>query len=149
MESRPATFSLTADGQARENSPIGLIGLQSMGTKRQRRIIAPERILNLLIFIYDDKFFANSFLHNDENFPFRYASGGTLPILRMEGQGYYCFFYRDIFPIGWNIANGGCCTREELLNPQMTIERELYRLFYLSILHQAISDTFWTRCRKP
>ncbi len=62
---------------------------------------------------------------NNENFRFRYASGGTLPILRMDGVDYYCLFYRDIFPIGWNIANGGCCTREELLRPVETIEREL------------------------
>jgi len=59
------------------------------------------------------------------DFRFRYASGGTLPILRFEDEDYYCLFYRDIFPIGWNIANGGCDTLEELLNPVEAIKREL------------------------
>lgn len=65
----------------------------------------------------------------DFSFVFRYASGGTLPIIRMEERGrmkeYYCLPYRDVHPIGWNIANGGSDTREELLNPQQIIEREL------------------------
>src|SRR5215470_11116324 len=62
---------------------------------------------------------------NDATFPFRYASGGTLPIVRMDGHDFYCLFYRDIFPIGWNIANGGCCNRDELLKPLRTANREL------------------------
>ncbi|MBM3320289.1 MAG: toll/interleukin-1 receptor domain-containing protein [Candidatus Eisenbacteria bacterium] len=60
----------------------------------------------------------------DPAFPFRYASGGTLPIIRFGGEQYYCLFYRDIFPIGWNIANGGCDARRELLDPIVTVERE-------------------------
>jgi hypothetical protein len=71
----------------------------------------------------------NEYSFNDPAFFFRYASGGTLPIIRLEGGArrgeYYCLFYRDVHPIGWNIANGGCDTRGELLNPQDTIEREL------------------------
>lgn len=62
---------------------------------------------------------------SDREFPFRYASGGTLPIIRRGYKEYYCFFYRDIYPIGWNIANGGCDSIHELLNPADTIEREL------------------------
>ncbi|MDD5327891.1 MAG: toll/interleukin-1 receptor domain-containing protein [Phycisphaerae bacterium] len=62
---------------------------------------------------------------SDKKFPFRYASGGTLPIIRYGHEEYYCFFYRDIYPIGWNIANGGCDSIHELLNPSDTIEREL------------------------
>jgi len=62
---------------------------------------------------------------NDPDFPFRYASGGTLPILRFGKEEYYCLFFRDLFPIGWNIANGSCDTVEEMLNPLLTIEREL------------------------
>jgi hypothetical protein len=65
------------------------------------------------------------FEFNDPAFPFRYASGGALPVLRFKGGDYYCLFYRDIFPIGWNIANGGCDNRDELCNPTDTIEREL------------------------
>jgi len=67
----------------------------------------------------------NFYNFNDPAFPFRYASGGTLPIVRLGKKEFYCLFYRGIFPIGWNIANGGCDTREELLNPIITIEREL------------------------
>lgn len=62
---------------------------------------------------------------NDSLFPFRYASGGTLPIVRMGEKEYYCLLYRDIFPVGWNIANGGCDNKNELLNPVDTVEREL------------------------
>ncbi len=61
----------------------------------------------------------------DDLFPFRYGSGGTLPIVRRGHEEYYCCFYRDIEPIGWNIANGGCDSLHELLNPIETIEREL------------------------
>ena len=67
----------------------------------------------------------NDFEFNDPSFPFRYASGGALPVLRFGLKEYYCLFYRMIFPVGWNIANGGCDTRNELLNPVDTIEREL------------------------
>jgi len=66
-----------------------------------------------------------SYTFNDPAFPFRYASGGALPVLAFAGRHYYCLFYRDIFPIGWNIANGGCDTRNELLYPMVAAEREL------------------------
>jgi hypothetical protein len=67
----------------------------------------------------------SNFEFNDMEFPFRYASGGTLPIIRRGGRDYYCLFYREIEPIGWNIANGGCDSIHELLNPTDTIAREL------------------------
>lgn len=62
---------------------------------------------------------------NDADFRFRYVSGGALPVLRFGRKEYYCLFYRDIFPIGWNIANGGSDDINELLNPYDTLEREL------------------------
>lgn len=65
-----------------------------------------------------------SLAFRDDNFAFRYASGGVLPIVQIEGQDYYCLFYRDLEPVGWNIANGATDTREELLRPEITIERE-------------------------
>ncbi len=61
---------------------------------------------------------------DDPHFPFRYASGGVLPILRMGDREYFSFFYRDVFPVGWNIANGGADSRSELLYPITTMERE-------------------------
>ena len=62
---------------------------------------------------------------NDPGFRFRYASGGTLPILQMNDKEYFCLFFRDVFPVGWNIANGGCDSLTELLDPTITIYREL------------------------
>jgi len=74
----------------------------------------------------DNIFELKNFLSTEEDrFPFRYASGGTLPIIRYGPKEYFCLFYREIDPIGWNIANGGCDDRNELLNPLDTIEREL------------------------
>jgi len=66
----------------------------------------------------------NFYQFNDKQFPFRYASGGTLPVVRLGSKEYYCFIYREVFPAGWNIVNGGCDNRAELLNPFITIERE-------------------------
>ncbi len=65
------------------------------------------------------------FHHADAEFVFRYASGGTLPIIEADGVAYYCLFYRDVFPVGWNIANGASDSLAELLNPTLAIEREL------------------------
>jgi hypothetical protein len=62
---------------------------------------------------------------DNRDFPFRYISGGTLPILKIGGRSYYCLFYREIFPIGWNIANGGADTFHELLHPMDVVRREL------------------------
>ena len=58
-------------------------------------------------------------------FPFRYGSGGALPVLHLGGEAYYCLFFRDVDPIGWNIANGGTDTLAELLDPIETMHREL------------------------
>jgi hypothetical protein len=62
---------------------------------------------------------------NDDEFPFRYVSGGTLPVIRMGEREYYCLIYREVDPIGWNIANGGSDSRQELLHPFDAVEREL------------------------
>ncbi len=64
-------------------------------------------------------------LKKNEGFSFRYCSGGTLPVVRMAGREYYCLFYREVHPVGWNIANGACDGIDELLNPENAIEREL------------------------
>lgn len=63
--------------------------------------------------------------HNDPAFPFRFGNGGTLPVIRCKERDYYCLFYREVAPIGWNIANGGAESTAELLDPLATIEREL------------------------
>lgn len=56
--------------------------------------------------------------------PVRWANGGMLPIIRLDSKDYFCLFYRDIFPIGWNIANGASDNIEELLDPGRIIVRE-------------------------
>jgi hypothetical protein len=61
----------------------------------------------------------------DSDFPFRHANGGVLPIIQVRDKSYYCLFYRETDPIGWNIANGGSDDSDELIDPQQTILREL------------------------
>jgi hypothetical protein len=90
---------------------------------------------------------------DDPSFFFRYGSGGTLPIMHFEWDGkpqaYYCLFYRDIYPIGWNIANGGTDNREELLNPQKTIERELREELIVADFSKGIRYIFPADEAKP
>lgn len=76
---------------------------------------------------------AGAFPYNDPQFPFRFCSGGGIPVVSMavkqagkeELKDYYCFRWRDIYPVGWNLANGGSETRSELLYPDQVISREL------------------------
>jgi len=56
--------------------------------------------------------------------PYRWASGGTLPIVRWHGAWWCALFWRDIQPIGWNIANGASETKEEYKNLDRLIARE-------------------------
>lgn len=65
-----------------------------------------------------------SYRFNCGNFPLRYGNGGALPVIQLDGEKYFCLFYRDIFPIGWNIANGASDSVEEMLNPERIILRE-------------------------
>lgn len=45
--------------------------------------------------------------------PWRWASGGILPVVRYRGQSWVALFFRDIPPIGWNVANGASESLEE------------------------------------
>jgi hypothetical protein len=36
-----------------------------------------------------------TYRHSDKAFPFRWASGGTLPLVRMGGKTYVVLFYRE------------------------------------------------------
>jgi hypothetical protein len=65
------------------------------------------------------------FKYQDDSIPFRFGNGGTLPVVRIDGKDYYCLFYRDAHPMGWNIANGGANHLSDLLHPDGIIEREL------------------------
>ena len=66
-----------------------------------------------------------SFTFDDDNFYFRFLSGGVLPIVNIANKKYYCLIYRERQPVGWNIANGGSDRRDEILQPIKTIMREM------------------------
>jgi len=82
-----------------------------------------RKIENELNNFYSNKY-ELAYKFDCSNSPFRYANGGVLPVIRLDSVDYFCLFYRDIFPIGWNIANGGSDTLEELLDPQRVVFRE-------------------------
>ncbi|HOF41697.1 MAG TPA: toll/interleukin-1 receptor domain-containing protein [Candidatus Hydrogenedentes bacterium] len=63
---------------------------------------------------------------NDQTFPFRYCSGGALPIITIGEKQYYRLHWRDIHPVGWNITNGGSDSLVEMLDPSRIIKRELF-----------------------
>lgn len=56
--------------------------------------------------------------------PWRWASAGYLPILVIDGVRYVALFLRDIWPFGWNLANGASSDLQELLHPERLAERE-------------------------
>jgi hypothetical protein len=88
--------------------------------------------------------------HNDPRFPFRFGNGGTLPVIRYGDKDYYCLFYREIPPIGWNIANGGAESTSELLDPLATIERELREELIIVDLENKYRYVFdWNEGRRP
>lgn len=58
------------------------------------------------------------------NWPMRFANGGVLPVVQLGGKDYFLMFYRDIFPVGWNIANGASDDTDEWLDPTRIIQRE-------------------------
>jgi class 3 adenylate cyclase len=66
----------------------------------------------------------NSIAPSCPRWPLRYANGGVLPIVRFGGRHYACLFYRDVFPFGWNIANGASDAYGELFCPDRVIKRE-------------------------
>jgi hypothetical protein len=53
-----------------------------------------------------------------ERIPLRWASGGVLPVVSWRGGVWFPFFFRDIAPVGWNIAAGSSEAEAELCRPQ-------------------------------
>jgi hypothetical protein len=49
--------------------------------------------------------------------PLRWASGGVLPVVSWRGGVWSPFFFRDIPPVGWNIAVGSTEAEAELIRP--------------------------------
>jgi hypothetical protein len=56
--------------------------------------------------------------------PLRWASAGFLPIVKWRGRYWAAFFFRDIDPIGLNVANGGSERKEEYRNVRHLMSRE-------------------------
>jgi hypothetical protein len=65
---------------------------------------------------------------NLHNLPLRWVSGGVLSVITIRGkesEGKWTpFFFRDIAPIGWNIALGSSENNEELNDPWSFLYRE-------------------------
>jgi len=73
-----------------------------------------------------------SYRFNTAGAPFRFANGGVLPIIRIGPVDYFCLFYRTIFPVGWNIANGASNNLDELLSPEHVVYREFSEELFIS-----------------
>lgn len=58
------------------------------------------------------------------DFPFRWASGGSLLLVTWRGRRWAMVFFRDIRPVGWNLANGASESVEEQAKILQLIERE-------------------------
>jgi hypothetical protein len=52
-----------------------------------------------------------------DRIPLRWASGGVLPVVTWRGGVWSPFFFRDIPPVGWNIAAGSSEAEAELSRP--------------------------------
>lgn len=115
-----------------------LPAIQSSAGKKQffevvRKSRSGDRQLrrDLASFTQNDRVLSSRF--DCGSHPLRYGNGGVLPVIRWshadesghdQVDEYFCLFYRDIFPIGWNIANGASDDVEELKNPEMILLRE-------------------------
>ncbi|MDD1699389.1 MAG: hypothetical protein LUQ04_01200 [Methanoregula sp.] len=62
--------------------------------------------------------------------PFRWASGGVIPIANYKNRKWFVLFFRDIPPVGWNIANGASGSKEEY--------KDLHKLIYREFLEEVI-----------
>jgi len=69
---------------------------------------------------------APTYVFDDPTFRFRYCGGGALPVVRLGSADYYALFYREISPVGWNLAAGICNSRHELRYPAGMADRELF-----------------------
>jgi len=63
--------------------------------------------------------------YHDASLPLRFASGGFLPVVEHRGARYFALLFRDIFPVGWNLACGASGDLRDLLDVARVGEREL------------------------
>ena len=77
--------------------------------------------------------------------PFRWSSGGMLPIAHLEGRDWYVLYFRDIEPVGLNISNGGSETENEVKDPSGLIYREFSEELVLLSREPVPGDPLSTR----
>jgi DNA-binding NtrC family response regulator len=58
------------------------------------------------------------------NVPFRWTSGGVLPIAKYKGKEWATLFFRDIPQVGWNVGNGASEEAAEFARLDHLIARE-------------------------
>lgn len=78
---------------------------------------------------------------NAMEMPLRWASGGMLPIAQWKDKYWYVLNFRDIEPVGWNVANGASETKEEYKNLYSLIYREFSEELVLLNREPYIGDT--------
>ncbi|MEM7311122.1 MAG: hypothetical protein AAF682_30910 [Planctomycetota bacterium] len=59
-----------------------------------------------------------------DRFPLRWASGGVFAIVSYRGRTWTPFFFRDIWPTGWNISLGASEATDNLQDPWSFLWRE-------------------------
>lgn len=59
-----------------------------------------------------------------DQMPIRWASGGFLPIIKWKNEKWVALFFRDLNPIGWNVANGASESKEEYKDIDLLATRE-------------------------
>lgn len=65
-----------------------------------------------------------SYCFKTADFPLRHGNGGALPVVRIDSTDYFSLFYRDAFPVGWNLANGASDSEAEMGDPGRIVQRE-------------------------
>jgi hypothetical protein len=74
--------------------------------------------------------------------PFRWASGGVLPIAHWNNRDWYVLFFRDVPPVGWNIANGASGSKDEYKDLYQLIYREFSEELILLNREPQVNDPF-------
>jgi len=59
-----------------------------------------------------------------KGFPLRWASGGCLPLVEIDSEQWVAVLFRDLAPIGWNVANGGSESVTEQTDVTAVLRRE-------------------------
>ncbi len=70
--------------------------------------------------------------------PLRWASGGVFPVVSYRGRSWTSFFFRDIWPEGWNLSLGASEPTDNLQDPWSFLWREF--LEELLVLRTAPED---------